>query len=388
MKTEEKEDATSTALVTIERASAQEVFTNPEKVSGMLTQLRQLVGCEIYTADTPEGRARIKDIERKLKKTKSVADAIGKELVDDLKALPKLIDGGRKQLRDGIDLLVAEIRAPLTEYEAEQDRIKAEKAEAERREQERQRAVTEAIHSITATPIDYIGKHSSLIREVIREQEDELADIDPELYGDRIDEARSALAESIDKLTHLAEQAEAQEQADTERQAREAADNAARREQAASRQRELAAQVAAQREKDEKEAALLRAQQAEADAAKAKADADQKAEQARLDEQKRIAEQQRAEQEAAEKRAADLKHTKAKNREALDALMDCGIVAMIREAASIGEQDKMTSGISDEQVDILNQLITQRLEAKLESVGKRIVICVARGDIPNMTMVY
>lgn len=317
-----KEGAESTALVNIERSSAQDVFTSPAKVNDILAQLRGLVIGEIYSADTPEGRARIKAQVRKLKKTKSVGDDIGKELVAELKDLPKRIDAGRKQFRDGVDVLVAEISAPLTAWEAEQERIKREQAEAERREQERQRAVDAAIQRMAIMLTDYVGQHSTIIRQAI----DDLDEPDPEFFGERLAEAQGIWASTITKLTHMAEQAEALEKADADRQAREAADLAARREQEASRQRELDAQVAARQAQQEKADAERRAQEADARAKQAQEEADRKVAQAKADaeaaERKRLADQQEAERKAAEQRAADVRHRKAINNAAANALIE------------------------------------------------------------------
>jgi hypothetical protein len=52
----------------------------------------------------------------------------GKDLVAELKALPKQIDESRRIVRERLDALKDEVRRPLTEWEAEQERIKAEEA--------------------------------------------------------------------------------------------------------------------------------------------------------------------------------------------------------------------------------------------------------------------
>lgn len=48
--------------------------------------------------------------------------------VAELKALPKQIDESRRVVRERLDALKDEVRRPLTEWEAEQERIKAEEA--------------------------------------------------------------------------------------------------------------------------------------------------------------------------------------------------------------------------------------------------------------------
>lgn len=64
----------------------------------------------------------------KVARSKTYIDNAGKDLVAELKALPKQIDESRRVVRERLDALKDEVRRPLTEWEAEQDRIKAEEA--------------------------------------------------------------------------------------------------------------------------------------------------------------------------------------------------------------------------------------------------------------------
>lgn len=61
-------------------------------------------------------------------RSKTYIDNAGKDLVAELKALPKQIDESRRVVRERLDALKDEVRRPLTEWEAEQERIKAEEA--------------------------------------------------------------------------------------------------------------------------------------------------------------------------------------------------------------------------------------------------------------------
>jgi hypothetical protein len=64
----------------------------------------------------------------KVARSKTYIDNAGKDLVAELKALPKQIDESRRVVRERLDALKDEVRRPLTEWEAEQERIKAEEA--------------------------------------------------------------------------------------------------------------------------------------------------------------------------------------------------------------------------------------------------------------------
>jgi flagellar motility protein MotE (MotC chaperone) len=68
----------------------------------------------------------------KVARSKTYIDNAGKDLVAELKALPKQIDESRRVVRERLDALKDEVRRPLTEWEAEQERIAAEKPEEER----------------------------------------------------------------------------------------------------------------------------------------------------------------------------------------------------------------------------------------------------------------
>lgn len=72
---------------------------------------------------TATGRKAVASNAAKVAKAKTYLDDIGKSYVAELKELPKKIDAARKTMRDRLDALKDEVRAPLTEYEAAQKRI-------------------------------------------------------------------------------------------------------------------------------------------------------------------------------------------------------------------------------------------------------------------------
>ncbi|MCW9157761.1 hypothetical protein N5I54_26990, partial [Klebsiella quasipneumoniae] len=77
---------------------------------------------------TKKGRDAIASMAHKVARSKTYIDSAGKDLVAELKALPKQIDESRRVVRERLDALKDEVRRPLTEWEAEQERIKAEEA--------------------------------------------------------------------------------------------------------------------------------------------------------------------------------------------------------------------------------------------------------------------
>ncbi|EIS3599036.1 TPA: cell envelope biogenesis protein TolA [Salmonella enterica subsp. enterica serovar Saintpaul] len=140
-----------TDLVVIEKANAMTVFQSADQIEEILQKVEREVMSFVPDITTAKGRKEIASLAYKVAQTKTYLDGLGKDLVAELKEIPKLIDANRKTVRDRLDELKAKARQPLTDYEEEQARIKAEeeaKAAAERAERERieaeQRAQREA----------------------------------------------------------------------------------------------------------------------------------------------------------------------------------------------------------------------------------------------------
>ncbi|KAG1251957.1 hypothetical protein G6F68_012016 [Rhizopus microsporus] len=214
---------------------------------------------------------------------------MGKQLVDDLKDVPKRIDAERKRMRDTLATLADEVRRPLTEWEqAEEDRVQRHK---------------DALEGITTLVVN-CGESSDSLCAAIGAVE--AIAIGPEWEEFETEAARAkdkALAGLRDRLAarekYDAEQAELARlraaEAEREQKERELriAREAAERAQRAADAKALAERDAAIRREQEAKAAAerrelelkLQAEQAEKAAAQAKADkiaAEQRAEQERL----------------------------------------------------------------------------------------------------------
>jgi len=113
-------------LVSLTTAKPLDLFTSPAVITALLTAIRT-EALRDFAPDlsTAKGRKAIASRAYRVAKTKIFLDALGKEEVARLKELPRLVDAGRKALRDGLDALADEIRKPLTEWEARVDGIKA-----------------------------------------------------------------------------------------------------------------------------------------------------------------------------------------------------------------------------------------------------------------------
>lgn len=256
-----------TDLVVIEKSNAMVVFTTKEQLDPLIEKIEKEARSLVPDVTTRKGRDAIASMAHKVARSKTYIDNAGKDLVAELKALPKQIDESRRIVRERLDALKDEVRRPLTEWEAEQERIAAEKAA----EEERLRIDAEEKAALEALKKQFEADHEMAL-----------------LMNEKFD--RDA--------QEKAEQAERQRIAHEENLKRQAAEKAKREvEEKAERERA----EAARREAELK----LKAEQAERDriAAEQKAEADRKAaaEKAEREMQEAIAAEQRKAQEAADK---------------------------------------------------------------------------------------
>ncbi|HGW5506447.1 TPA: hypothetical protein ACNH1V_000465 [Citrobacter koseri] len=117
-----------TDLVVIEKSNAMAVFTSKEQLDPLLEKIETEARSLVPDLTTKKGRDAIASMAHKVARSKTYIDNAGKELVAELKALPKQIDESRRIVRERLDALKDEVRKPLTEWEAVQERIKAEEA--------------------------------------------------------------------------------------------------------------------------------------------------------------------------------------------------------------------------------------------------------------------
>lgn len=316
---EEKENA----LVVIERTTALDVFKDKSQISAIVEKIRAITDAEPRDASNALGRAAIRSLAMKVKRSKTYLDGIGKELVDDLKELPKTIDASRKLARDQLDALHDEVRKPLTDWEEEQERAEAMKAAAAKAEADRIASVDEAIANIKQAALSVMGKPAATILAVI--QQAEQSELDADMFRDRMAEAEEAKAAAIATLKQLAEAATAAENRERIERERIVAEEAAAKERAANEKRILDAQLATGRAEAERKAAEQRAIDAERRQKEAaeQAEIDRKAAEQRAiqQEQARAAAEKAAAEAAEAKRAADVEHRKCVNNGAVDALL-------------------------------------------------------------------
>lgn len=288
-------------LVVIEKKNAMAVFTNNDQLDPLIEAIEKEARSLVPDVTTKKGRDAIASMAHKVARSKTYIDNAGKDLVAELKALPKQIDESRRVVRERLDALKDEVRRPLTEWEAEQERIKAEEA-------------------MNALHVEALAMNEEFDRQLAAriESDHEMALLMNDAF-DREQEDKAAEAER----QRIAREEEFKRQAE-EKAKREAAEQAQREiDAAAAREREaILAKERAEREQKEAAERAEREKQAavEAERRKAQEEADRIRREAEQREQARLAEEKRKADEQA-RREADVKHRKAVGVEVVKALM-------------------------------------------------------------------
>ncbi|MBQ5150355.1 hypothetical protein FDK32_21070 [Citrobacter freundii] len=289
-----------TDLVVIEKSSAMAVFTNNEQLDPIIEKIEKEARSLVPDVSTKKGRDAIASMAHKVARSKTYIDNAGKDLVAELKALPKQIDESRRIVRERLDALKDEVRRPLTEWEAEQERIKAEEAAKIKAEEDRKKF--ESDHEIALLMND---KHDREVAEKKAEAERQRIAHEEELKRQAAEQAKREAEEKA-----AAELAAAKKREEDAIAARAQAELLAK--QAKERAEQEAKDAAAKAEAEKKAAIEAEQRKAQEEADRIKREAEAK-EAARLAEEKRIADEKA-------KREADVKHRKAVGTEIVNAL--------------------------------------------------------------------
>jgi len=260
---------------------------------------RQVLG-EVPDLTTAKGRARVASLAAQVSRSKTAIEKPGREYLKRLKEQPKIVEAELRNWNNRCDALRDKVRDPLTQWEAEQERLKQE--EEAKLAAEALAKQIESDHEIALLMNDKIDR-------------------------DRAESARISEQQRIEHEQRIAREAE-------ERAKREAEEKAQReREESARREAELKAK-AEQAERDriaEKERAERQAKEAKERAERDKQEAiEAERRKAQEAEQRRLAEEQRIKDELAQ-RTADENHRKRIGTEAVTALIN--VVGLTREQA-------------------------------------------------------
>lgn len=349
--TEVAEKESTDLVVAPSKENALEVFKAEQGLDPYLLTIRRELDRFLEnppSLDTVTGRKAYASMAYKIARSKTAVDNVGKQLVAELKQLPKTIDAHRKEWRDKLDAMQEEARGPLNEWEvAEEKRIAVHQ---------------EGMAAMRCCAEDLDGKESATLEATIAWIENRVINESWEEFESEAHRVKAASLATLKaalerrqkyeadqaELERMRQEAAAREQKEREeRIAREAEERARREaEQAAQAEREAAARreqetrdEAARKEREAKEAAERREREHQEAIAQAKRDAELAEQRAKEEyerkERERIAEQQRQEQakldaerrqrEEIERRQADVEHRRRINQAAMQAMIDGGM---------------------------------------------------------------
>ncbi|MEP6457309.1 hypothetical protein [Citrobacter freundii] len=266
-----------------------------------LEQIRQAVN-EVPDLSTKKGRDRVASLAAQVSRSKTAIEKPGREYLKRLKEAVRPAEAEIKRFVDACDELRDATRRPLTEWEAEQDRIKAE----------------EAMSAMHAEALEMNIKFDQELAAKFEADHEMALLMDKDIDRERADKAaeaerqRIAHEEEIKRLAEEKAKREAAEQAQSaidaiaarERDALLAKERAEREQKESAEKAERDRIAAEQKAEADKQAAI------DAERRKAQEEADRIRREAEQREQARLAEEKRKAEELA-RREADVNHRKA-----------------------------------------------------------------------------
>ena len=307
-------------LVLPKREDALTVFTTPKAIDPFLDRIRQELDSFEADVSTSSGRKAIASIAYRVAKAKAALDAIGKELADEVKSIPKKVDASRKHIRDTLDAWKDEVRKPLTEWEAaEESRVNGIKAilselqaVIDDREERPAQALRDRLGEVQAEAITK-DRFAEFLAEAVELKDGAIAAL-----GAQIEKAekREAEAAELERLRREAVEREARDR--EERIAREASERAKHEAETAAQAERERVEAAARAEREASERRELELKLAAEAAERKAAETEQRL--------RREAEEARAREQAEAARREEDKKRRAKvHRAAADALVKGGL---------------------------------------------------------------
>lgn len=337
-------------------------FKEGANLDGLYNVVETKARALVADVNTKEGISQIKSTARQIASIKKRVDDIGKDVVAELKDLPKQIDANRKKWREDMEALQDEIRKPVTEIENRQKEIE----------------------EIRATH----GKMALSGSEEIKAAIETLDKI--ELTGDKWKESLDDAAAAVK----------------AEKGALEVMLNAALKKEAEARELEEL------RKKQEEAERIIREQKIREEAerkAREEAEARAAAERARLEREKHEAERKAAEAERAAKEALEREAEERRNQaaESVDIPVFQGAAATVNNGAQTATPVKMPSKWTDEQKKVNSAILArfaeiiraslpkhiaghsdQGYELAANEAAKEIIKAIACGKIDNIKVEY
>ena len=113
------------SVIVTEKETLREFFTDRKNLDEFFRKVEKMARGLVADPLTKEGASQIKTCARQIASVKKKVDDYGKDVVAELKALPKIIDENRRIFREKMEALQDEIRRPVTEIEQREEEIDA-----------------------------------------------------------------------------------------------------------------------------------------------------------------------------------------------------------------------------------------------------------------------
>lgn len=349
-----------TGIATIVSDNPVAVLTDEKTYDAFILHVKSEINAFKPDLSTENSRKKIGSLAYKITRSKTAIDAAGKKLNEDARAKINKVDAARRKVREELDALAEAARKPLTDWEDD------ETARAERIQ-----SIIRRIEEIGEGRID----GAQQLFDVLFHELEEAIIID-ETFGDLEPEAKIAKVKAREKLTRAKEvfdraeadrlelerlraaeqerqaqkearRAEEERLAQIERERAEEAERARLAEEDARRREQEAAENARQQALREAEEELLRLEREKAEAIE-RAEAEKRA----LIEAQERAERERREEE---QRIADEQAARERDRAHRGAVLGAAKDAIIAEGAD-------------------------------DTIARKLVIAIAAGKIPNVTL--
>lgn len=330
------------------------LFEN-NKVADITAQIIEHCSSVVHDITTDDGKKELKQFVARIKKSSKLLDDLGKEHTAKLKALPKIVDQSRKNMRDRLEQLAVDVRKPLTDWEEAEEKRKTDIMSRMSAIDPFQRGV------ISIAP----GERSTeSLRELLAVAERFIIDDSLSEYRESAQRLKEEVKLKLSGLISIqVGQEEEQRRLEAERLEREAIERKEREERIAKEAAENARLEAERKAEVERQAILQREQEAKEALIKAEKD--------------RIAAEERAkiEKELAVK-AEQERH--AKEQEAIKAKEESDRIAAEKKAQNVKHRAKVHNTI----LGYLSEL------DGTPDAAKNLITKIAKGEIPELTINY
>lgn len=380
MSTTAPSETASNSIAVIVAQNPAIVLIDQGKRDDLYAHIKREVEAHVPDLTTVKGRDAIKSLAFKITRTKTAIDAAGKQLNEEARARIGVVDAARRDARETLDRMAAEVRQPLTDWE------EAEKA--------REAKAKEALAIIAdMARVEFTDTAQTV--------QDRIADLtslsmNPNVFRDGLDAAVAAKDAAIDTLkeAHARLAREEADRAELERLRaeaveRERAEAERRAAEEAERQRVEAERLAEERRAAAEKAEAERIERVRQEAAQA---AEREA-QRKADAERQAAERAHAEALAAERRRAD--EAEAARKAEADRIAKAEADRLAAERAAQAEAKR----IADEQAarernrahrgKIMGEAKQAIMSCGVEEpIAKAIVLAIVAGTVPHTAIQF